>query len=511
MNILKLILLFVLVNLMNQPIHSQNWPKIYGGNFHSFISELEESYDHGFVLTGWINSPYAFSRFISLIKIDINGSILWYKKFGDLTHQYYASNSEITIDNGLIISGATTKYSSGDFDPVFIKTNVCSEIEWCRVLKSPDLNYGTDVIQIDDGTYIGLLKYYGVDSTYSRISLVKMDQNGEPTWIQRLAQDDTLIFNEEGHYLYLTSDSNYLISGWAYHPSSYPFWILTDTAGTQIWDLFWSSLIGEAHQVIEKDSGVFYATSWGFGSNYIQSPYLLKFDNQGNPIDAYNLMGDTIEYGSAVAIDSPDNDNLLIGLTWLKYPNHPFSEIYYIDTLGNLIQRRVLLNEYQSPRKIVIASDQKFLIAGDYMVTGYFDIYLWKMNDELEDDTMYTQPVTYDSLCPYQITSDTVDLDCELFVNIEDIPTKEEYESSIKISPNPARDWILLSFPDNIHDGMMEVAIYNLFGQQVIRKDILSSKRMVTLDVSGLSSGLYVVVGIDQQKKLLKGKFVVVR
>jgi hypothetical protein len=135
-----------LISLMNQPIHSQNWPKIYSGNFHSLIRELEETYDQGYIITGYIQLPYGFSRYIYLIKTDINGNILWNKKFGDSIHKYYASNAEITIDNGLIISGATTKYSSGDFDPVFIKTDVYGEIEWCRVLKCPDVNYGTDVI-----------------------------------------------------------------------------------------------------------------------------------------------------------------------------------------------------------------------------------------------------------------------------------------------------------------------------------------------------------------------------
>jgi hypothetical protein len=96
-------------------------------------------------------------------------------------------------------------------------------------------------------------------------------------------------------------------------------------------------------------------------------------------------------------------------------------------------------------------------------------------------------------------------------VNIEEIPTKEQYESTIKTSPNPARDWILLTFPENIIDGRMEVAIYNLFGQIVLRSETESVHQMVTLNVSGLAAGLYMVVGIDQRKKVVKGKFVVVR
>jgi hypothetical protein len=463
---LRSILIFIILILVIQSVHSQNWPKIYSGNFHSLISGLGETYDRGYMMTGYIYLPYGFCRFIYLIKTDINGNILWFKKIGDMTHQFGASNSEITKDHGLIISASTSKYSSGNFDPVFIKTNVCGEIEWCRVLTCPDQNYGTDVIQTGDGSYIGLLTYYGVDSTYSRISLVKMDQNGEPIWIQRLAQEDTLIYNEEGGYLYLTSECNYLVSGHAYHPGCHPFWIMTDTTGSQIWNLFWNSLVGEAHQLIEKDSGIFYSTSWGIGANGIQSPILLKFDSSGNRIEEHNLMGDTIVQGSAVPINSLNDSTLLIGLAWKKVPfpvDQGFSEIYMTDTLGGLIKRRVLYNEYATPRYIVVDSEDKILVSGYYDINGFWGIYLWKMNADLEDDTLYTQPITYDSLCPYQITSDTVDMDCELFVDIEDIPTKKAYESTVKISPNPATDWILLTFPDNIHDGKIDLAVYDLF------------------------------------------------
>jgi hypothetical protein len=508
------ILIFIVLFLVIQPVHSQNWPKIYGGNFHSLFSELGETYDRGYIMTGYIYLPYGFCRFIYLIKTDINGNILWFKKIGDMTHQFGASNSEITNDQGLIISASTSKYSSGDFDPVFIKTNVCGEIEWCRVLTCPDQNYGTDVIQTGDGSYIGLLTYYGVDTNYSRISLVKMDQNGEPVWIQRLAQEDSLISNEEGRYLYLTSDSNYLISGSAFHPGYRPFWINTDTSGIQIWDLFWNSLVGEAHKVIEKDSGIFYSTSWGIDSNEIPSPILLKFDNSGNPIGSYNLLGDTIVEGSAVAINSLNDTTLLIGLDWKNVPfpvDQGFSEIIMTDTMGNIIKRKFLLSDYRSPGQIIIDSDNKILVSGFYMIEAYFNIYLWKMNADLEDDTLYTLPMTYDSLCPYQITSDTVDLDCELFVNIEDIPTKEEYESTIKISPNPATDWILLTFPDIIRDGPMDLVVYDLFGREVIRKDAVSANRMITLEISGLSSGLYVVVGKDRNGNILTGKFIIAR
>ena len=506
--------------------HAQYWPRIYGDDFHSLISDVNETYDRGFYFSGFIYLPYGFCRYIWIFKTDINGNILWEKKIGDYTHQYWSSSSKITSDNGLVLIGATTKYYSGNFDPIITKLNVCGEIEWCKVFQSPDQNYGLGILQLADGSYVGMLEYYGEGETYARISLVRMDQTGEPIWIQRLAQEDTLINNEDCYYLYLTTDSNYLVSGWAYHPGSYPFWILADTNGVQIWDLFWDSVYGEAHQVIEKDSGIFYSTSYASGDNGIQSPMLFKFNKDGNPIGEYNLMGDTIVRGSCHPLESLDDSTLIIGVGWKKdyFPiDDGYTELFITDTLGNLKKRRQFFNhEYATFDKIILSSDHKILAAGNFVVDGNFDIYLWKMNTDLEDDTLYTQPLTYDSLCPYEIQSDTVDLDCGVFVNIAELPTKEEYESTIKISPNPARDWVVFTLPDVVASGKVELALYDIFGREVWRRGsgeagrrggmgILPANRMVTLDVSAFSSGMYIAVVTDQKGRRYTGKFLVVK
>jgi hypothetical protein len=496
-------------------MQSQNYPRIYGDNIQASIKEISESYDKGFYLTAFTYTYQGVNQYGWIIKIDINGNILWDKKFGNGNDRNWFGDSFLTSDDGLIISGITTKYSGGDFDPAFFKMNVCGEIEWCKVFQSPDQNYGTGILQLADGSYIGMLEYYGEGETYARISLVKMDQSGEPLWIQRLAQEDSIINNEEGLYLYSTTDNDYLVSGYAYHPDSYPFWIMIDTNGVQIWDLFGDNFLGEAHQVLEKDSGIFYSTSYAIGDNGIQSPVLFKFNKNSDLLGEYNLMGDTIVMGSSTPIASLDDSTLIIGVGWKKiyYPiGHGFAEVFITDTLGNLINRRQFFDdEYNSFKKITLSSDHKILAAGNFVVDGNWDIYLWKMNADLEDDTLYTQPITYDSLCPYEIISDTVDLDCSLFVNIDEIPTKEVYESTIKISPNPARDWIVLTFPDIWKSEETELIIYNIFGQGVMKTKPAPQNRTVSLNISSLPSGVYLVTCRDSKQRGLTGKFVISR
>ena len=505
---------------------AQEWPKIYGDNINALNKDIHEYYDKGFILTNFTYDNQSMPEYGWIIKTDINGNVLWDKKYGDGNDRNWFSSSYKSSDNGLIVSGITNKYSTGDRDPLFIKTNVCGEIEWCSVLVCPDQNFGTDVIQTIDGSYIGLLTYYWEGESYARISLVKFDQTGEPVWTQQLAQEDSLITNEEGTHLYLTTDNNYLVSGWAYHPGSYPFWILTDTIGEQIWDLFGDNFLGEAHNVIEKDSGIFYSTSYAIGDNGIQSPVLFKFNKFGDLLGEYNLMGDTIVMGSSTPIASLDDSTLIIGVGWKKvyFPiDGGYTEVFITDTMGNLKNRRQFFDhEYNSLRSISVSSDHKILAAGNFVFDGNWDIYLWKMNTDLEDDTLYTQPLTYDSLCPYEIQSDTVDLDCGVFVNIEELPTKEEYESTIKISPNPARDWVVLTLPDVLASGAVELLVYDVFGMEAWSHggmeagkrgsgEVLPDDRTILLDVSGFVPGFYIATVTDQKGRRFTGKFMVVK
>jgi len=487
---------------------AQDWPKIYGNNFHAYVNRLFEDYDKGYLIGGSVLANANTFRYAWIKKTDINGNEIWNKKFGNSVDQFYLNSCFKTANEGLIICGGTT-VEDPLLDPIFFKLNSCSEPEWCKILLSEDYNVATDVISIKDG-YIGILKYYGEGLFYARISLIKMDLSGEPLWIQQLAQEDTLIYNEEAYHLIETFDSSYLASGHCFYPGLKPFWIKTDTAGNQIWDIKWQGGIGGADEVIQMKSGFFFSAGGFASTGYAMTPSIFKFDNNGYPIYQQYLLGDTLIGGGAEPIISFNDSLLLTGIQWRISPNvdDGFSEILLTDTLGIIINRRVLLHENHPPSSIILSHDNKILVAGDYVVDNNWDIYLWKMNADLEDDTLYTQPLTYDSLCPYQILSDTVDLDCSLFVNIEDIPTREKYESTIKISPNPAKDWIMLSLPDNVSSGTIELAVYNIFGQEVLKREVIPVNRMISLNISSLSSGLYIAVSKDQRKRMLKGKFI---
>jgi len=517
MNHLKLHIKFyyiILLCTMQFISSSQTWPKIYGDNVHAYGRDIIESYDKGYAICGSILKNAEQFKYGWLIKTDINGNVLWNKKFGDGSVENSFHDFERTSDDGFILSGSTAEYDI-EIDPLYVKLDPCGEIEWCRIFLSPGFNTATGIISLPNGEFIGMLQYYGGQYlTAPRISLVKMDSEGDPIWIKHLAQEDSAVFNEEGKYLYLTPDNNYLISGRGFSPSLNPYFIKADTAGEEIWTIKWpSGFSGIGNRIVFAGGGIIYSASNLRFSGITSIPYLLKFSNEGEVIDQLPLLGDTIAGGGSDALFLDQDTNFYIGINWTDDPYFysGYSDILKTDTNGNLKIQRRLIDELYPPNTIIKTFDSKILTLGFYVVDGNWDIYLWKMNTDLEDDTLYTQPLTYDSLCPYEIQSDTVVLDCGLFVNIDEIPTKEEYESTIKISPNPARDWIVLTFPDISLPKETEIIIFNLFGQEVMKSKVSPHNRMVTMNVSSLHSGVYLATCRDTKKRTVKGKFVVER
>jgi len=64
-------------------IHAQNWPKIYGDNFHAYVKKVLEDYDHGYLIGGDVLANANTFRYAWIIKTDINGNAIWNKKYGD--------------------------------------------------------------------------------------------------------------------------------------------------------------------------------------------------------------------------------------------------------------------------------------------------------------------------------------------------------------------------------------------------------------------------------------------
>ena len=91
--------------------------------------------------------------------------------------------------------------------------------------------------------------------------------------------------------------------------------------------------------------------------------------------------------------------------------------------------------------------DDKFITVDDDTFNNKFRIVALKVNSDLEYDSIYTQPFTYDSLCPYPIVSDTIDPNCDNVIVSVDEPFKKPETTQLMVYPNPVDNIVTVELP----------------------------------------------------------------
>jgi hypothetical protein len=97
------------------------WTRTYGGSGDDFGQSLLITTNGAFVIAGVTDSYGAGARDIYLIKTDSLGNTLWTTTFGGLDHDTGVSIHE-TFDGGYIITGYTKSFGAGSHDVWLLKT-----------------------------------------------------------------------------------------------------------------------------------------------------------------------------------------------------------------------------------------------------------------------------------------------------------------------------------------------------------------------------------------------------
>ena len=156
-----------------------------------------------------------------------------------------------------------------------------------------------------------------------------------------------------------------------------------------------------------------------------------------------------------------------------------------------------------------------------YEENGDFDTYLFKLTQDLEQDTFYTTPFVYDSLCPYQIASDTiVPDDCGLIVGIEEPGGGEAGKhgggeawghGGMEVWPNPAKEILNFKFSMLNSGRDYNLSIYDIFGREAQMIKIPDGQEEFQINVESFTPGVYIAILKKGFKLVESRKFVVIR
>jgi hypothetical protein len=513
--------------LLSITVHSQTWERILGlSNRQETFCQLTESYDKGFLILGRLND-YADSK-TWIVKTDINGNVIYDFILGTNNGYNQLSIPEYiypTSDGGFIVCES---FSS---DIGIIKMDACGNLEWCKHFSNPDIAWGVKVYQTDDGGYVMLTQGFESYPYYNKsdIHLFRFDEGGNTLWIQPYAERSVhpLIGQNYSADFIITSEGDYFIvggCGWIDTISgasiSKGLSVGAESSGHEKW----ASVLKEndysgylsINSLAQKNTGDFYLGS-AF-TNGISIPTLVVADSEGNYI--YDTILAIPEIDGKVASENLHyptffHDDRLFALSQMKDDPYEFPSciaIHELDTLGGWINS-FMNPEATWPFSFIKTFNDKFLIGSTS--TNYQDIVLMKLTDSLVYDDLYPFPLNYDYLCPDPIVSRTIDLtDCEVIVNVEDIPTRKEYNARISLipitsAPNPAKDYIRFLLENTEHHRNIRIVCYDIFGKQMAEFPINSGVNETGLSISGWRHGLYMAVVYSGNKQMGKAKFVV--
>jgi hypothetical protein len=532
----RLIFVFLIILNSIQVVVSQEWIRIFGIQNHAKGYKVVESYDHGYIIGGHYRHNNYYWQYGWLLKTDVNGELLWDIKLGNENGEYasFIFGIDDTPDGGLIICGSTQQFYNDD--GFMMKLDACGQKEWCNIYKSPGNNdYSIKVYALSEGGYIMNFAYWGYDLANKRIWLFKLDEGGNPVW-QNLYGTDTSYINEHAYDMIITPDSGYLLTGENHHeidtlPGYYhrhPFFIKVNKDGQEEWEhTYWpESGFGNGiakTSTFDLQGNIF---AGGYRGN-VAEPCLIKISASGEPL-GHNMLMQNTWGGGANTINFLQDSTLIIGGSYNPFSADTcYTKVWKTDKNGTILLENenlpVICNGMSSS---VVTFDNKVVFVGTNTYTSptNFDIIMFKLNSELEYDSIYTQPFIYDYLCPEPIISDTIEMDCDIITDVEEQINK--LVPSLLIKPNPAVYEVTITLPDYYktetkRNGITSTKIrymsqqetildvYDIFGRQTFIMIIPQGQKEINIDVSEWTKGMHMVRLLVGNEYISTGKILI--
>jgi TolB-like protein len=250
------------------------WTKTYGTNDGDWGSDVKQSADGGYIITGSSrNSSSVTQGSIYLIKTNSSGVITWSTMWGNQMGFEGISIFQ-TTDGGYLCGGR-----AGNGFNILIKTNNLGVITWARNNKAQTLQSVNlqQVIQTADGGYAIVGQGSALNNDWL-ISLAKTDASGVMQWTKTFTTPSSFAKNI-GDGILQAWDGSFLIVGQSEDNPSGLLFLRTSSTGTLISAKVSTAIGSQNYSVLRlsrTSDGGFVAASANNGV------FLMKSDGYGN-------------------------------------------------------------------------------------------------------------------------------------------------------------------------------------------------------------------------------------
>lgn len=288
---------FLLIKTDNNGI--VEWSKTYGGTSNDGDGGvfMQQTDDKGFIMVGSTYSygvPANYQFDIYIVKTDSAGSVEWTKTFGEI---YWdgANSVQQTADGGFIIGGSTQEPDpmSAPHRMLLLKIAPDGSLQWAKKYIGVS---GGSARQTMDGGYIALDSRLNTTTNRYSMVLMKTDGFGNFQWAKTFA-DSGHTFGTDVQQI---NDGSFIVFGGRrsldWHPDYDAFLIKTDSVGILQWSKLFSEAGGYGGKDVDltNDGGFVFATSNNYSVyGHTDDVYLIKTDANGNSgcnQSAFNLI-----------------------------------------------------------------------------------------------------------------------------------------------------------------------------------------------------------------------------
>jgi len=497
--------------------------KVFGDSIDSrSIGQVRATPD-GYVATASGSTTLTLDN-VLVLKMNIEGDILWAKHFGGIT-QDYGSTVTLTPDNNYLVTGATSSYGQLGFNMYALKLSSSGTLQWSRSYGwngwefsnacTPSIDNGYYLVGAGDSIGQGLNDFY----------LVRIDSIGNMLWARTYggAQEDicqAVVASEDGGAVM----AGYTESFGASDKDIYL--VKVDNLGDTLWTHTYGGSGEEiAYSVLNSTDGgtvvCGHTASFGAGGKDI---FLMKVDSMGSFLWA-KTYGNGSPWDELNATMQATNDNGFI-ITGRVFINNVAEHLYAIkvDINGDTLWTQYYGADSSPDYGISVdtTADGGFIFAG---LTASFgpgpnSIYLVKTDGQGFSGCYEKNTNTIVGNAPFIIGFTTTGIDSggsEVNVNsqfdslflVEDslcLSTGIEHlvlQGDIPyIYPNPASSTFTIQGNFAL-PAVLE--LYDLTGRQVYRKQVTSNQQQV--DVDKFANGLY-IYRLVSDGKAARGKIV---
>ncbi len=183
------------------------WSKIYGSDGYENVAKGVETPEGGFLIWGHMNSTFTESYDNFIMKVDINGNLLWTKSFvGPIAELAW---DMLVLEDGAILSGDTNSYGEGLVDMYLLKIDWNGNLQWQYTYGEFSNDHAISLLKNGDDNFI----VGGISASYGSGGLdfvgINMDLDGNIEWAKIYGGEE----KEVMHKVIKTQDEGFLFAG----------------------------------------------------------------------------------------------------------------------------------------------------------------------------------------------------------------------------------------------------------------------------------------------------------